>query len=242
MEMVTIHLNQVDSTQNYAKSHRSQFDPQKVSSVWADQQTSGRGQFQRNWISPPGNLYVTFYFRLADQRTLHSITQVMAFSLLHVLSSFNPQLKWPNDIQIQGKKVAGILCETEWEKDHFDCFLGLGLNIHMTSQELEKIDQKAISLSQIDPGVESVEIFLKKIQRQFQKDLSLFIEKGFQPFQSYLNQKLAYKSQIIECIEGNHRHRGSCEAIGEEGELIFRLEDQKSKRIYSGQLQIGQNR
>src|SRR4051812_3291883 len=113
-DVVNIHLDQIDSTNTYAKQHAQDFAPDKITCITAEEQTAGRGRFQRKWISPRGvNLYTTFYFRL-PLSTLHltSLCQVAAFSVSSLLlqSDLHPKIKWPNDVLLSGKKISGVLC------------------------------------------------------------------------------------------------------------------------------------
>src|SRR5579872_1736709 len=104
--METIHLDSIDSTNTYAKQRAKEFAPDQITCITAEEQTAGRGRFQRKWISPRGvNLYATFYFRLpVNSLHLTSLSQVMAFSFAAVLlkEELHPKIKWPNDIQLGG--------------------------------------------------------------------------------------------------------------------------------------------
>jgi BirA family transcriptional regulator, biotin operon repressor / biotin---[acetyl-CoA-carboxylase] ligase len=145
--MKIIHLEKVDSTQTYAKNHYTEFAPEAITCISADEQTAGRGRFQRKWIAPKGkNISATFYFQLpASIPHLTTLAQLMAYTLAGVIG-IHSQIKWPNDILLSGKKLAGILCETIFDSSVVHCFLGVGINVNTTPEELAIIDQPATSL------------------------------------------------------------------------------------------------
>lgn len=146
--MIEIFLDTIDSTQVYAKAHWKTFDPEGLTCITAEEQTAGRGQFQRSWISPRGaGLYVTFYFTLpARSLQLTSLAQRMAHTVADMMKSLSPEIRWPNDVLIRGKKIAGALCDTVFEGDLVHCFLGVGINVNMRAESLQQIDQPATSL------------------------------------------------------------------------------------------------
>ena len=111
--METIRLDSIYSTNNYAKERAGSFAKDKITCITAEEQTAGRGRFQRTWQSPRSvNIYATFCFRLAAQ-TMHliSLAQVMAASFAKVLlqEGLHPKIKWPNDVLLGGKKLSGFL-------------------------------------------------------------------------------------------------------------------------------------
>lgn len=200
LQMDIIHLQSIDSTQSFAKKNAHTFSPTAITCIVADRQTAGKGKFQRPWHSPPDvNLYATFYFRL-DTNAAHltSLSNLLSVSLAKVLiqEGFIPQIKWPNDIQLSGKKVAGILCETIFQPQEIEIFLGIGINVNMEKEEFFHIDQPATSLK-IELGYTyKKEVLLEKLYVQFSQDLAIFKIEGFSPFFAFYNEHLANKGKI----------------------------------------------
>jgi BirA family biotin operon repressor/biotin-[acetyl-CoA-carboxylase] ligase len=178
MELTEIHLDTIDSTNTYAKTKGPSFASDKITCIVAEEQTRGKGQFQRKWISPRGvNLYATFYFHLPKEtQKLTELAILLAMSIGKVLkiNGLHPKMKWPNDILIHGKKIAGVLCELEFHASHIEIILGFGLNVNMEEFDLVKIDQPATSLKNETGRVWDKKILLKQIQAQFLIDLDLF--------------------------------------------------------------------
>ena len=112
--------------------------------ILAEEQRAGRGTKGRAWVSPPGeNLHITVVLRptAAKLQRLSMLTPVAIANAVEQLYGFFPRIKWPNDLQLDGKKFAGILIEAEWEGVHPTfVLLGIGLDVNFDpapySQEL----------------------------------------------------------------------------------------------------------
>lgn len=178
MEIVEIYLGAIDSTHTYAKTHGESFEAGKITCITAEVQTAGKGQFQRKWVSPAGvNLYTTFYFHLPTQvENITTLALLMATSVKTVLEKegLHLALKWPNDVLLNGKKVAGALCETVFHPHHIEIILSFGLNVNMEEKDLATIDRPATSLKNETHRLWDKKDLLKKIQQQFLFDLTAF--------------------------------------------------------------------
>lgn len=172
-----IFLSCIDSTNTYAKTNGSNFAKDELTCIVAEEQLAGQGQFGRKWISPKGvNLYATLYFHLPSKtEKIEELALFMAKILKTVLEQqgLSPLLKWPNDLMLNGKKLAGVLCETVFHPDHIEIILGFGLNVNMEEEDLIKIDQKATSLKQETGRIWDKEMLLEHILKQFLSDLPL---------------------------------------------------------------------
>lgn len=150
MEIIHYHFNTIDSTNAWAKEHIAEFDQDKLMLITADEQTAGRGRFNRHWLSPAGqNIYASFCFFIpTPYQDIANISQGLAVSAVRTLKEFGfaTQIKWPNDLMIEGKKVGGILCETTPVGDNTCVIAGIGLNVNMPKDLLAQIDQPATSL------------------------------------------------------------------------------------------------
>ena len=131
-----VFLPKIDSTNNLAKEYAKSIAPEGLVIV-ADSQTSGRGRMGKSWHSPPGTgVYLSIILKphlKTDQLSL--ITLVAGVSAIETINEFSHQsanLKWPNDILINGKKVCGLLCEMVQSKEN-SCFLVIGIGIMSTS-------------------------------------------------------------------------------------------------------------
>ena len=158
--------------------------------VTTDKQTGGKGQYTRDWFSPPKEgLYATFCFFI-DEKIEESafLTQVMALSLVQLLEKreITALIKWPNDILVSRKKIAGILCETIPLSPHKAIILGVGLNINTSQKHLGTIKKPATSYLAETGKVWDISKELHLLQEIFCGKLKIFLQKGFAPFQATL--------------------------------------------------------
>jgi BirA family biotin operon repressor/biotin-[acetyl-CoA-carboxylase] ligase len=137
------HLDTVDSTNTWLKQRWADLCPGEAVLLTADSQTAGRGRYDRVWHSPPGdNIYASFGVPLLHD--VEWLTQLLALAVCDLLleRGVEAHIKWPNDVLVQGKKIAGILAE----KIELGLVIGLGLNINLSREACQSIDQPATSL------------------------------------------------------------------------------------------------
>ncbi len=235
-----IHFETIGSTNTWAKMHANTLDPDTITCITADVQTAGRGRFNRVWISPKGeNILATYFFTLPKNSPILShVGQVLGFSCAAVLErcGFSPQIKWANDILLEGKKVAGILAEAVTLDTYVGVAVGIGINVNMKQEALDAIDQPATSLAAVSGRTWSVQELLADLTKQFAADLNLLKTAGFSPFHQYYDKLLAYKGKTITCSVGSTLITGICRAVDQEGQLLLELPSGKIEKIFSGEL------
>lgn len=126
---------------NSTNSYLKRLDTEEISHgmlCLTDHQLRGRGQYDRHWESESGaNLTFSLVFTPVQNQRLHVLTLALAETLVEMLQrqyQLQAAIKWPNDILINGKKVAGLLTETAFSGNHLDRVLvGVGLNLNQTS-------------------------------------------------------------------------------------------------------------
>ena len=235
-----IHFDTIDSTNTWVKKNAPTLDPDHLTCVTSLEQTAGRGRFFRKWLSPKGqNIYATLFFCLPkDCPYIVNLGQILSLSCITVLQKkgFNPQIKWPNDILLNEKKVAGILCETVSVEGGLGIALGIGVNVNMSKELLETIDQPATSLAQLSGQTWTLEQILEPLLKQFLKDLDILLAGGFEPFRSTYDALLAFKGEAITCTDGFKMIKGVCHSINQEGRLNLLLPDGNISTLTAGEL------
>jgi BirA family biotin operon repressor/biotin-[acetyl-CoA-carboxylase] ligase len=235
-----IHFDTIDSTNTWTKKNASTLDPNQLTCVTALEQTAGRGRFNRKWISPKDqNIYATLYFCMPHSCPyLINLGQILSLSSITVLKKkgFHPQIKWPNDILLEGKKVAGILCETLPFEDRVGIVLGIGINVNMQQDLLDMIDQPATSLAQLSGQTWALEQILEPVLRQFIIDLEILQSEGFKPFRPTYEELLAFKGKSISCNDGLGTLKGICHSINADGRLNLLFPDGHIKTLSAGEL------
>jgi BirA family biotin operon repressor/biotin-[acetyl-CoA-carboxylase] ligase len=235
MEINYLHFDSLDSTNLWSKQHYPDFDQTKVTLVSASQQLAGYGRFKRQWISPKDeNIYATFTFFRPLPIDAGQIAQVLALSALKTLKLYGlkAELKWPNDLLVDSKKIAGILCETIAMDQQMVIVIGIGININMPKETLETINQPATSLFSECGKKYPIANVLNDLQKTFREDLDLYFAKGYQPFhKEYVAHLKHKKGDLIRMGEKT----GSFLQIDSTGALMT-TENGKEIRHISGEI------
>ncbi len=171
LKVTFIHFKSVDSTNQWVRTHAQQLPVKGFTCVSASTQTAGRGRFKRTWISPRGgNIYASLFFTLpVEAQFFFNMGQLMAHSCVECLNSYHlpAQMKWPNDILINKKKVGGILTETFFIQRKVGVIIGIGINIDTREEVLASIDQPATSLLSFSGKKWNKKILLRRLLRRF---------------------------------------------------------------------------
>lgn len=235
-----IHFPLIDSTNNWAKAHSQRWSATGVTLITASEQTAGRGLFKRTWVSPPDvNIYATFSFWLDSKREdVGHIPQLMALAAALALEDrgYFPKIKWPNDLLLNKKKVAGILCETITEGDVKGIVCGIGLNVNMTPDLIQGIDRPATSLF-IERGLkENVENMLELLTDHFLTMLEKFIASGFEAFFPLIQQRsFLLKGDPVQFDDRKNKFSAQFEALHPRGGVELRFQDGSKKLFQSGE-------
>jgi BirA family transcriptional regulator, biotin operon repressor / biotin---[acetyl-CoA-carboxylase] ligase len=146
-----------ESTMDDAKRMLQRFSLQNGALLLAETQTAGRGRLGRSWISPPDvNLYFTLVIYPSENglRPLAYVTPLAVARALEEVASargfeLKLDLKWPNDVQIGGKKVAGVLIESEFGLEQPTAFVGVGINVNLEASTYPEIRDIATSIRDV---------------------------------------------------------------------------------------------
>ena len=237
-----IHLADCTSTNDYLKQNIARFESDFPLLVTADAQTTGRGRENREWLSLQNlGIYATFGFHLADKRHLGllSITcGVAAIGMLQDWTGREFDLKWPNDILADGKKIAGILCETVINGEKIVCLAGIGVNVNQDSGDFpETLRSRAGSLKLLtgrewppaagrDRLAVSMAHWLEKLSHD---DRAAIVGRARHLSRSFLGRTVSFHHQ------GRLTH-GTFLDIAANGGLRLGLADGETKMFYSGEL------
>jgi len=209
--------------------------------VWAKEQTAGRGRRGREWSSPEGNLYTSLILRpqvsVAEAAQLSFVAALALYDALGNVSEPGHQihLKWPNDLLLQEKKVAGLLLESEGSGDGTLewVIVGLGLNI---ASHPENTDFPATSL-RFEQWSTSVEEALQAYARSFLGWANRWIEDGFQPVRKTWLQRSIGLGEPIEVRLENQTLTGIFKDMDETGTLILET-DGEIRHIAAGDVYL----
>ncbi|WP_152208475.1 biotin--[acetyl-CoA-carboxylase] ligase [Marinobacter changyiensis] len=181
----------------------------------SDKQTAGRGRRGKAWQSPEGeNIYLSMGLMLKGGfASLEGLSLVVGVAIAETLESLGLEsvgLKWPNDLQFDGRKLAGILIELQGELEGAaQVVVGIGLNVHM--KHAQGVDQAWTSMDLATGGGGSVwernHIAAALIEHVLDA-VDSFSEHGFGIFRDRWQQRDVFKNRVLQSVQGSHRGIG----------------------------------
>ncbi|MCV6588780.1 MAG: bifunctional biotin--[acetyl-CoA-carboxylase] ligase/biotin operon repressor BirA [Marinobacterium sp.] len=208
-----------------------------------EQQTAGRGRRGRTWVSPFGrNLYFSLVWRFeSGAAAIEGLSLLVGLALARALENLpcvQPQLKWPNDLLCNGRKLAGILLEMAGDPAG-DCqvVIGVGLNVNMSGSVLPVIDQPWTDLRQLTGEAVSRNELMACILNVLVPMLIQFSEHGFAPFRSAWENYHAYQRQPVQLVLGSRVESGACMGITDSGALRI-ANAQGEQQFHGGEVSL----
>ena len=208
--------------------------------VVAESQTAGRGRQGRSWVSTRGNLYLSIVFRPTVQilPMISVLAGVAAVRAIRKTTGLDPQIKWPNDVMVDGKKAGGILVESVVQgQDVAYAILGIGLNISLDIQSAEEIADFATTLD----AAAGRSVSPEDVLRQLLHDLdSLYLQvtrAGSSPLPEW-KSLLATLGQRVRVGWGQDSYDGLAEDVDELGNLQLRLDDERLVTVTAGDVTL----
>lgn len=213
--------------------------------VFAESQTNGRGRLGRKWLSPPGKgLWFSVLLRPdirpqeATQLTIASATAL--FRAIRTLTGLKPEIKWPNDILINGKKVAGILTELNAELDHVKyVIIGIGVDVNHAASEFPAELRKIATSLKIETGstVPRPEL-AAAILRELDLDYARIRAGQFGAIADEWEAACSTIGHEAVIRIGERQIRGRAESLGDDGALLLRTEHGHLERIIGGDVTL----
>ena len=209
----------------------------------AEQQTSGRGRRGRTWVSPfGGNLYLSLLWRFAGGAAqLSGLSLAMAIAITRALRESgldNVSVKWPNDILVSNRKLAGILLELAGEASGpCSVVVGVGLNMRASSSEMAAIDQPWIDLeSELGRPVGRNEMAGRLINH-LTSAIQEFENHGLAPFLDEWTARDCYAGQEVILHQPEGDIRGVVRGVDKSGALLL-AQAGEMRRFHSGEISM----
>ena len=238
------YFDTLDSTQNQALKMANDGE-NNGSIIVASAQTGGKGRDGRKWISPKGGIWISIILHPQFDisiTTLFPIASSLALSIaIEKLFSVSPELKWPNDLTIKGKKVAGMLVDASLESNRIEnIVLGVGINFNVNVKHIEKSLKQTpnfygvASLSdqkhQIRP-VQLVQTFLVELEKIYE---SLNAKRTKEIISEWTSRSSTIGKNVEFNIHGE-KIKGKAIKIDEDGALII-SENNKRHKVIAGDI------
>lgn len=212
--------------------------------VVADSQEQGRGRRGRSWEAPGGvNIYMSLLLKpsfLPEQASM--VTLVMALSVAQAIteiSSLKAEIKWPNDIVVNKKKVVGILTELTMETDyirHLVC--GVGINVNQ-SEFPQSIAETATSLYRESGKSYSRAELIARTMERFEANYEVFCRGGdLSELMAAYNELLVNRQARVRVLDPKGEYEGLALGINQMGELLVRKADGAMEAVYAGEVSV----
>jgi len=225
-------LTSVGSTNDYVLAQARQGKKAPYVCL-AEHQSAGRGRHNRHWDTPFGRniaLSLLWQFQL-DPTELSGLNVVIAVSIIEALKTYginDLELKWPNDVLWQQKKLAGVLVDIIAEAHaQTQVVIGVGLNLAQ-----HKIDDPWANLELITGQLPERNRIVALLIQQFSLNLSRFTTEGLTPFLKAWRQYDGLAGKKIQIIVGEKRTLALAIGIGQKGELIYELAGEKRSLLH----------
>ncbi|GAA5132827.1 bifunctional biotin--[acetyl-CoA-carboxylase] ligase/biotin operon repressor BirA [Thalassotalea piscium] len=232
----------IDSTNNFLLRRLPDHIKQGQVCI-AEHQSAGRGRRGKEWVSPFGShVYMSMYWYLEQGMSaamgLSVVAAIAISDAIESLYQIKVQLKWPNDIYINEKKLAGILIDLEGQAlEPSHCVIGLGVNVSMPEQASSKIDQPWTDLqthvsTPVDRNILIAEIISKLTERLHEHQEHGIVKMLDQWFKLDL-----YLNKPVKLVAGEKVTYGLCRGINTQGALLLEVERQ-IKPVYGGEVSL----
>ena len=237
-------LEDVDSTNEEAR-RRAQAGAQSGTLIWARRQLRGRGRRGRTWVSPPGNLYCSLLLRpRCPPAEVAKLCFVAALAVGDTLAGLLPEAtrvghKWPNDVLIEGRKVAGILLESATAGDNTLEWLVIGAGVNVASHPAQTDHHAATSLA-----AEGLEVAVPALLGAYVGKLDGWLERwrgeGFAPVREAWLDRAEGLGGPLEVRLSGETLRGTFAGIDDSGTLALVQADGSLRKVAAGEVFLPQ--
>jgi len=234
------HYDTIGSTNDEAKRLASLGEPEGTV-VSADEQTAGRGRSGRTWITPPGAAIAMSIILRPRIPAIHS-TQIALLGGLAVLEGIRrivdlpAQIKWPNDVLVRGKKVAGVLAEATFAGETLESVvLGMGVNVNAGPPPDFKLEYAATSLAAESGCLLDREAVMNAILAAFD---ARYPQLGRPELAGAWSEHLAMRGEQVRVAGMTETIIGTLDGVTGSGAIIIRLESGEARMLLAGDVHL----
>ncbi len=231
-------FDSLPSTNTWTKAHLNSLHAGDVVAAW--RQTAGRGRFSRSWITPAGgNIALSLVLdKPAQPEQALSLGQTAALAVARLLESLGirTQLKWPNDVLVQSRKISGILAEAASASDKI--VIGIGLNTTISREELKAngLEEQATSIFlELGRQVEAEQV-LSQLLSSIHETLAEKQKQGNRYLARAWKIRDALLGAEIEIIVGEESWRGRYQGMDDLGRLMIQFSGGEDRTFWSGEV------
>jgi len=238
------YFDSIDSTQSQAMKMINE-SKKEGTIIIAEKQTGGRGRTGRQWISPKGGIWFSIILHPKfdiSNTTLFPIASSLALSIaIQKTCKISTELKWPNDLTIKGKKLAGMLIDASFESNKIEnLVLGVGINFNVNVKEIEKVLKKTPNFYGVSSlndqknktsQIELIQSFLLELEKVYEELNNNQIKKIITEW----TKRSSTIGKKVEMNTLNGKISGKAIKIDEDGGLIIKDKD-KTNKVFAGDI------
>ena len=206
--------------------------------VVADEQTRGRGRLGRTWFAPPGTALMFTYLLRPSVESVTYVGMMGALAVCEVVESYGVRscgIKWPNDVQIEGRKLCGILPEAAWQSDELiGVALGIGLNASVDFLQTPFSDT-AISLEAVTGQVDRADVLMRLLERLDYWSARMDSQALFEGWRD----RLVMLGRHVSIHNAAGEAEGIAESVDRQGALLVREANGALTRVVAGDIALG---
>jgi BirA family biotin operon repressor/biotin-[acetyl-CoA-carboxylase] ligase len=233
-----IYYPSLPSTMDEAK-RQAQQGAKEGTVIVAGEQTAGRGRMKRGWLSPRGSiaLSIILYPKLAYLSSLIMVASLGVAHCIEKVTGLKAEIKWPNDVLVNSKKVCGILIESEVKGKRADyAIIGIGINVNLKPADLSEALPLATSLShELGKDISRLDMIrclLAEIER-----LYLALPSGEAVYRQW-RDKLVTLGKKVRLSSEETTLEGIAESVASDGSLRLRQSDGSLTKVVAGDVTL----
>ena len=233
-----IYYPSLTSTNEMAK-RKAQQGAVEGTVILADEQTAGRGRLKRVWLSPRGNiaLSIILYPNMAHLPSIIMLASLAVVHSIKAVAGLNSQIKWPNDVLINGRKVCGILIESDVQGNTVNyTIIGIGINVNLKLADFAEVPPDATSLTdELGRDVSRpslIRCLLVEIERLYS-----VLSTGGSVYEDW-RDSLVTLGRKVRVNTGEAIYEGVAESVTKDGSLLLRNMDGGVTRVVAGDVTL----
>lgn len=212
--------------------------------IVAETQIKGRGRLKRRWISPEGGIWLSIILRpKTEPKHASKLTLMAAVAVaktINKLFGLNSEIKWPNDVLINRRKVCGILTEAKTKGEALDfVIVGIGMNANYSVNTLPRYLRGSSTTlkEELKKEIERVSL-LRKLLEETEFYYDVFQKKRFDTILTEWRNSASFLGSYVEVVSNSEKIRGWATGIDRNGALLVRLKDQTIRKVTSGDMKL----
>jgi len=203
--------------------------------VVADEQTAGRGRIKRVWLSPKGSiaLSIILYPSVVNLPSLIMLASLAVVHSIEAVTGLRSQVKWPNDVLVNDRKVCGILIESSLRGNIVDyAIIGIGVNVNLRLSDFPEIPATATSLSaELGREVSHLRV-IRRLLVEVER-LYLVLQAGESIYEEW-RDSLVTLGRRVRVKSGKTVYEGVAESVARDGSLLLRHSNGNLSKIVAG--------